>query len=245
MAPEGWPAVARTTGREPLVLLSGMLGDASLWDRVATRLTETVLPWPARIDLDDSIQEMASTVLAEAPARFGLCGHSLGAIVALEMIRQAPARITRLALVNASGRGPAVAQLDAWARWQERTLGGAFDDVVAELALTTLAAPRRRDENLVAANARMARSVGPAGFLRQLAAQTTRPDSRDSLAAIDVPVLVVSGDLDAVCPPALQEELVRHCPRAALVSIEGGGHMLPLECPEALSEHLRGWLTPG
>jgi len=225
------------------VLLSGMLGDASLWDGVAARIGARVLPWAARIDLDDSVPAMAASVLAQAPPRFALGGHSLGAIVALEVLRQEPGRVTRLALVNASARGPAAAQQHAWARLRQRTAAGEFDQVAAELARSALAAPRRGDEAAVAAGVRMAHSVGAAGFLRQLAAQSARPDSRASLAAIPVPVLVVSGELDEVCPPALQRELAALCPRAELASVEGGGHMLPLECPAALAGLLLDWLA--
>lgn len=237
------PITGATTDREPFVLLSGMLGDATLWDGIAAHLGDIVLPWPARIDLDDSIQEMATSVLAEAPPRFALGGHSLGAIVALEMMRQAPERVTRLALINASARGPAQAQQQTWARWRQRTADGGFDQVAAELAMATIGEPGRDDETLVAANARMARTVGAGGFVRQLSAQSTRPDSRDGLAAIGVPVLVVSGERDQICPAALQRELLQHCPQATLVSISGAGHMLPLQAPDALAALIRTWIT--
>lgn len=229
--------------REPLVLLSGMLGDATLWDPVAGLVADLVAPWPGRIDLDDSVPEMAASVLAEAPPRFALAGHSLGAIVALEIVREAPDRVTRLVLLNASARGPVEAQVEAWSRWRQRTVDGEFDQVVAELAVTTLGQARRSDTALVRANARMARSIGAEGFVRQLSAQATRPDSRDSLGSIRVPVLVMSGELDEVCPPARQHELVDACPAAELVSIPGGGHMLPLDSPDAVAGHLRAWLT--
>ena len=228
--------------RQPLVLLSGMLGDESLWAGVAARLDDVALPWPSRIDLDDSVPEMAASVLAQAPRRFALAGHSLGAIVALEIVRQVPERVTRLALLNASARGPAEAQLTAWASLHRRTVDGEFAQVSAELALATLPASGRGDAALVRANARMAETVGAAGFLRQLSAQSTRPDSRDHLGAIDVPVLVVSGDLDEVCPPALQRELVDGCAHAELVSLPLG-HMSPLEDADAVSASLRAWLT--
>jgi pimeloyl-ACP methyl ester carboxylesterase len=229
--------------REPFVLLSGMLGDATLWDGVAARLADEVLPWPARIDRDDSVPEMAASVLAEAPPRFALGGHSLGAIVALEIMRRAPERVSRLLLVNASARGPDEAQQKAWAHWRDRAFGGEFEQIAGELARATLAAPRRTDAELVCANARMARTVGPDGFLRQLAAQSTRPDSRAHLAAVEVAVLVVSGELDEVCPPARQVEIVAHCPAATLVSVAGGGHMLPLEAADTVAEHVRAWLA--
>lgn len=247
--PEGKPmvpplsSVVDAAARQPFVLLSGMLGDASLWDELAGLLNDVVMPWPARIDLDDSVVEMAASVLAEAPARFALGGHSLGAIVALEVMRQAPQRVTRLVLFNASGRGPSEAQQAAWAAWRKRTEDGEFDEVATELAAATLPAARRQDESLVHADLQMARAIGGDGFVRQLSAQATRPDSLSSVGAITVPVLVVSGELDEVCPPALQRELVDHCPAADLATLPHVGHMAPLEAPGPLAELLRRWFT--
>ncbi len=240
LAPAPGPGV-----REPLVMLPGMLGDSTVWDAVAEQLADLVQPWPARIDLEDSVEEAAQAVLAEAPARFALVGHSLGAIVALEIVRTAPRRVSRVALVNASGRGASPEQLATWAGWRGRTRAGEFDAVAAELARLTLPASRRGDAELVAAGERMAARVGGEGFLRQLAAQSTRPQSLDRLAEIDVPVLVVAGALDQVCPPALQQELVDHCPRAWLETVEGAGHMLPLEAPGELAARLRTWARAG
>ena len=235
------PSAPTGRDREPLVLLSGMLGDRHLWDDVAAAVGTVARPWPGRVDLDDSVAEMAISVLADAPPRFALAGHSLGAIVALEIMRREPERVSRLALINASARGPVEAQLDAWAQWRRRTEAGEFDRVAAELARATLPEEHRRPE-LIARNEEMARAVGPGGFLRQLAAQATRPDSRASVAAIGVPVLVVSGELDEVCPPALQRELVELCPRARLETIAEAGHMAPIEQPERVASLLMLWL---
>lgn len=237
------PPSPEPTAREPLVLLSGMLGDQSLWDGLSAGLADVVLPWPARIDLDDSVPELAASVLAQAPPRFALAGHSLGAIVALEIVRRAPGRVTTAVLINASGRGPSEAQQQSWRSWRDRTEAGEFHSIAKELALATLASNRRNDEDIVRANAAMAVSVGADGFLRQLAAQSTRPDSIRDLKETELPVLVVSGELDEVCPPALQRELVEHCPTAEWVTIAGAGHMVPLEAPDALAEHIRRWLV--
>ena len=192
-------------GREPLVLLPGMLGDASLWDEVAPALTDVAHVRMARIDLDDSIAGMAATVLAAAPERFALAGHSLGAIVALEIIRQAPRRVTRLALLNASARPADDAQLKMWAGMRDRE----FATVVHAFAEANA-----RDGTLERVEA-MAHAVGPRGMRRQLAAQATRPDSRPALPDIVVPTLVLTGAEDRICPRPLQEELAAGYPGRA------------------------------
>ena len=245
LATPGRPGDLRAGARpiEPLVLLPGMLGDGTVWDAVAAELCDVAAPQFHRIDLDASVPEMAESVLAVAPQRFALAGHSLGAIVALEIIRRAPERVTRLALVNASGRGPSPEQLAAWSAQLDRIDAGEFDEVAAQLARLTLPAARRDDAVLVTAGERMARAVGPAGLRRQLRAQLARTPYLDAVASITVPVLIVSGALDEVCPPQLQTELLTHCPDANHVTLENAGHMSPLEDPHGLAASLRRWLS--
>src|SRR5262249_25362626 len=156
---------------------------------------------------DDSVGEMAATVLAAAPERFALAGHSLGAIVALEVVRQAPGRVTRLALLNASARPASEEQLAVWEAMREREV----NDVVRGFVEVNGGPPE-----VVAG---MAGQVGRRGLLRQLAAQATRPDSRPSLGSIRVPTLVVTGGDDQVCPRSLQEELVAGIPGARHIVI--------------------------
>ena len=234
------PAAATS---EPLVLLPGMLGDATLWDAVASQLADIASPHFLRLDLDASVCEMAESVLAVAPERFALVGHSLGAVVALEIARRAPHRLSKLALVNASGRGPADEQRASWSELLDRLDSDGFDAIAEELGRDTLPAARREDAPLVQAGQRMARAVGPIGLRRQLQAQLGRTSYLDVASQIDVPVLIVSGALDQVCPPERQAELLTHCPRASLVTLEGVGHMSPLESPADVATALRDWLT--
>ena len=230
------------TRRENLVLVPGMLADETVWDATASELLDVAAPQFARIDLDQSVSELATSILAVAPARFALAGHSLGAIVALEIIRRAPQRVTRLALINATGRGPAPEQLAAWATTVARLEAGEFSAVAAELARRTLPAGRRDDAALIRANERMALTVAADGLRRQLRAQQGRTSYLDDLAAIAVPVLIVSGALDDVCPPERQHEILARCPQAHLVTLDDAGHMVPLEQPAELAALLRSWL---
>ena len=234
-------AARQTSGPATLVLLAGMLGDARLFDDVVARLPDGIHCQPARIDLDDSIDEMAATALASAPARFALVGHSLGGIVALAMWRREPHRVTRLALLNSSAREPSAAQRDAWNRLRVRTETGQFDAVVAEQAIVNLG-PAATEEALVLRWSAMASKVGPDGFLRQLQAQAGRPDSTGMLHTIDVRCLVVSGAGDEVCPPSIQAELAAAVARAEHVEIPGAGHMTPLDRPAEVAAALTAWL---
>lgn len=236
-------ATSSAVPREPVVLLSGMLGDDRLWEGVAGGLADISIPWPIRIDLDDSISEMAASVLAAAPARFALAGHSLGGIVALEIMRRAPERVSRIALLNTTARGPSDGQLETWASWRNRADAGEFEQLAEELAHATLGGALPSPE-LLAVNRQMARAVGPDGFRRQLAAQAGRPDSTTNMPTIAVPVLIVSGEADGTCPQELQRELAALCPQSQWESVPGG-HMSPLEAPGPVSDLLRTWLgTP-
>lgn len=226
--------------RDELVLLPGMLGDARVFEDVVAALPPRVSSRGLRIDLDDSIEELAQSVLAAAPSRFGLVGHSLGGIVALEVARHAPRRLTRLALLNTSARAASAAQLDAWATLRDRTESGDFERVVQEQAVANLG--RHSEPALVGRWVEMAKRVGPDGFVRQLHAQACRPESLSLLASIDVPTLVLSGSDDAVCPPELQREMAARIPGADHVTVDGAGHMSPLDHPDDVAVHLAAWL---
>ena len=228
-------------GREPLVMLSGMLADGTVWDDVLSPLSQLFAVRTPRIDLDDSVAEMAESVLAESPSTFALVGHSLGGIVALEIVRRAPHRVTRLALLNSTGRVGSDVQQEYWSGLGEQVEAGEFAAAVVALTVNTLPESRRGDEELVARSRRMAASIGPSGLLRQLAAQITRPDNLSWLCDIRIPTLVVTGDLDEVCPGALQRELVNSIPHARHVVLAGVGHMSPLEAPEQIVEALTDW----
>lgn len=228
--------------RPCLVLLSGTLGDETLWQEVVERLGSSITTVCLRTDTGTSVREIAQATLAAAPAVFSLAGHSFGGIIALEMQRLAPARVERIALLNASGRVGSRAQQEGWSDTRDRILEGEFVAVSQELAHATLP-EHHRQAGLIERNMSMARAVGAAGFLRQLQAQASRPDSLCALADITVPTMVVIGSADEMCPPERQHEVARLVPNSATRVISGAGHMVPLEAPEEAAELLRFWLS--
>lgn len=229
--------------RSPLLLLPGTLGGWDTWADVAQALADIAAPRLARIDLDDSIAAMAETILASAPDRFALAGHSQGAIVALEIARRAPQRATRLALLNTTARPPTDEQRADWEMMRTKAQNGSFDEVAHEFAIGNLPPARRNDMAVVTRMVRTAMQVGPDGMLRQLTAQLTRPDIRPFLSAITCPTLVIAAVDDHICPPELQNELAAGIPRARLQTIDRSGHMSPLEAPERVAALLRDWLA--
>ncbi len=225
---------------DPVVLLPGTLGGAATWDLLAAQWDQARSVRAGRIDLDDSITGMAASVLAAAPPRFALVGHSLGGVVAQEVARQAPGRVSALILLHCSGRGPTPEQQAVWADLAARTADGGFADVVAELAVSNLG-PAAAHPGLAAAWQRVAHQVGPEGFLRQLAAQSGRQDHRPWLTTVAVPTLVIGGIHDEICTPGLQQELADLVPGARYVAIDAG-HMSMTENPVALASAIEHFL---
>ncbi|QNK82111.1 alpha/beta fold hydrolase [Nakamurella sp. PAMC28650] len=225
---------------DPVVLLAGMLGGAATWDSMAAALSPTLSLRPGRIDLDDSIAGMAASVLADAPSRFVLIGHSLGGVVAQEVVRQAPERVSALVLLHCSGRGPTEQQQAVWAELAVRAGDGGFAVIVAEQAVTNLGSAAA-DRTHVAAWQQVALQVGRDGFLRQLAAQSGRQDHRAWLRSIAVPTMVIGGITDEVSTPALQQELADLIPGARYAEIDAG-HMSMLEAPAVLAALIADFL---
>jgi 4-hydroxy-2-oxoheptanedioate aldolase len=236
-------AVAPAGEPEPIVLLPGMLCDAALWDGVRASLGERCSTIVPRLDLDDSIVEMAESVLASAPMRFVLVGHSLGAIVALEIARRAPGRVARLALVNASARPPAADRMPGWDAMEAEVSAGGFGALAARYPDDVLPARRRDDAELRAAVTAMARGVGSGGLARQLAAQRSRVDMRPWLHDLTCPVLVIAGRDDEVTPADLGAEIAESVAGAELRLLEACGHMAPIEQPGVVAAALQRWLA--
>jgi len=186
-------------GRLPLVLLPGTLCDSELWEHQTRKLAAIAAPSVGDLTRDESIAAMAERVLTAAPPRFALGGLSMGAIVAFEIMRRSPERVTALALLNSNPAAPDGSQIAAWREEIEMVEGGAFDGLIEDRWIPSLVeASGNRGVLLKGTIRRMARRVGPSGYVRQLRAQIGRPDSWPSLAAIACPTLVLGGRLAVI-----------------------------------------------
>jgi pimeloyl-ACP methyl ester carboxylesterase len=199
-------------------------------------------PIVADVTGSDTIDGLAHAVLRAAPERFFLAGLSLGGYVALGIIRAAPERVMRLALLDTSARADTPEQTAARLELIELAQGGRFEEVPQRL-LPSFVHPRRLgDAALTSAVVGMARAVGPEAFVRQERAIIKRPDARRYLAAISCPTLVLCGRKDALTPLYLSEELADGIPDARLRVIESCGHLSAIERPEEVTAGMRGWL---
>ncbi len=225
----------------PTVFLPGLLCDAALWRPQIDALADIVAPVVADLTLDDTIAAMARRVLASAPPRFALVGLSMGGYVALEIMRQAPERVTRLALIDTSAR-PDTAERAAVRRAGMASLRrGRFVGVTRALLETLVHADQT--EGPVADMLRaMAGRVGGDAFLRQQNAILGRIDSRPYLPDIRVPTLIAVGDGDRLTPLRDAEEMADLVPDARLHVFERCGHLPALERPDETAALLQWWL---
>jgi len=190
----------------------------------------------------DSISGIARQILAVAPPRFALAGLSMGGYLAFEIMRQEPARVSRLALLDTSARPDTPERSRARRRQMTLARSGRLEEVVDGLLPLLLHRSHLEDPGLRRIVHLMAQETGVEGFLRQQEAIIGRPDSRPALAAIRCPTLVVVGDGDALIPPEHSEEIVRGIPDAKLVQVPGAGHLPTLERPALVTRLLGGWL---
>jgi pimeloyl-ACP methyl ester carboxylesterase len=238
------PAFSRLPRRQPLLLLPGALCDAALFRHQIAGLSDIADVRVGDLTRDDSIAAMASRVLAAAPARFALAGLSLGGYVALEIIRRVPDRVTRLALLGTTA-DPEQSAGDGAAGGPPRGSGATGRAMGSVGPMTSLLVHPMRlgDRRLTVILNAMAERVGRKAFQRQQAASLHRADSRDDLAAIDCPVLLLAGRQDPIVPPAATEAMAKKIGGARITVIEECGHLSPLERPEAVTRALRDWLS--
>lgn len=215
------------------VLLPGNMCDARLWtDAVRAALHGAV---DADTTRDDTIGAMAARALAATAGPLLPVGFSMGAIVALAMAAQAPDRIAGAVLIglNAGADLPERSRHRP-AQQAEVRAGGLERVLVEELKPNYLAANRRGDRALLDLLRDMGLALGADVFVRQSEALRTRPDLTATLAALRVPIALLCGEEDALCPPAWHERWRDLAQDATLTVVPGAGHMLPLEAPHAL-----------
>ena len=227
----------------PLLLVPGLTCTARLYGPQIAAL------WPfGPVTVADHRQDadmvaVAARILQDAPPRFALAGLSMGGYIAFAMLRQAPERIVKLALLDTSARADTAEQTEGRKTQIAIARSGRYGEI-PDLAIPRyLNAKHQRDERLTAIVRQMILETGPDAFVRQLQAIMSRPDSRPLLASIRCPTLVVVGDADVATPPELNKEIADGIPGAKLVTIQDSGHLTTIEQPEAVNAALSEWLN--
>lgn len=187
----------------------------------------------------DKITDIARSVLEDAPDRFAMAGLSMGGIVAFEIWRQSPERVTHLALIDTTPYPDTEEKRATRLEQIHRALHGGLREVAVEsLKPVYLAEANREDEQLLETLLDMSIEMGPEVFERQSLALSSRPDSVPTLPAIDCPTVIICGDEDRVCPPPLHEYMAREIPGARLRIAENCGHIATLERADVINEEL-------
>ncbi|ODT69245.1 MAG: alpha/beta hydrolase [Pelagibacterium sp. SCN 63-23] len=227
---------------QPLVLLPGLICDARLWRDVIDGLADESAAMVADLRLDDSIAAMAARTLVAAPPRFALAGLSMGGYVALEIMRQAPERVTHLALLDTSARADTDERRETRRKGIDMVARGRFIGVSRGL-LGNLVAPHHLGTPLAEEVQAMSERVGQNVYVRQQKAIMTRIDSLPYLQTISVPTLVGVGALDQMTPLDLAAEMAAGISGAELVSFPDAAHLPPMENPAPVIEAMRRWLA--
>ncbi|OVZ57622.1 alpha/beta hydrolase [Pigmentiphaga sp. NML080357] len=230
-----------------LVLLPGLLCDRAVWDEQCARFGaqfECVVPDYGTLD---TITAMAEHVLRHAPAgTFHLAGHSMGGRVALEVIRLAPERVLRLALLDTGYKGlaPGVAG-ESERAGRMALLRTAQEKGMREMGriwARGMVHPDRIDGPVFEAVLAMLERRTPEVFAAQIRALLARPDASAQLPRIACPTLVLCGREDTWSPLSRHEAMAAEIPGARLVAIEHSGHMTTMEQPGAVNDAFAQWL---
>lgn len=226
----------------PIVLLPGMMCDARLFEHQMAVLSSERAVQVGCLTTFDSIQQLAQHILSTAPEKFALAGVSMGGIVAMEIIRHAPERVKRLALMDTNPLPEPDDVRKTRADQVIRVKAGGLQNVMRdELKPNFLANGPRRTDVLDVCMA-MALDLGEVTFARQAHAITNRPDQQNTLQQVVVPTLVLTGESDRLCPMdrhTLMHELIPH---STLVVIPNAGHLPTLEQPALTTRAMQQWL---
>jgi pimeloyl-ACP methyl ester carboxylesterase len=229
----------------PLLLIPGLNCTATLWlpqiDALGAGRAVMVAD-PAAGEGTPSMRSIAAAILAEAPPRFALAGLSMGGYLAFEILRQAPGRVDRLALIDTQARPESAEAREARLGVMEVARKGGFARVPALQMPKLLTPAHQQAPRLVAIVHRMAAATGLQAFLRQQVAVLERPDSRPDLAGISIPTLILVGDQDLITPVDAAREMHQGIAGSRFAIVPDSGHLSPIEAPDAVNAAMADWL---
>ena len=231
-----------------LILVPGLMCDETSWAPILPALSAQAACQVVSHGEADSLTQMAQQILDSAPAQFDLAGHSMGGRVALEVVRIAPERVRRLALLGTGYRAKEAGEAgEKEAQGRQALLDLAQNDSIRAMALAwvqNMVAPARlADAALIEAIVQMFELKSGEIFQRQIKALLTRPDATEVLRQVRAPSLVMAGEFDAWASPQQHQDIANLIPTTpAMHMVVGSGHMMMMEKPDAVAALFLDWL---
>lgn len=231
-------------GKIPLLLLPGTLCDATLFEHQLANLTDVCDPIAVDVHHQDNLPDVAAYVLAQVDSEFAVAGLSYGGIVAFELWRQAPKRITKMALLNTNPYPAAPQTRESQQRFVGMAHLGEFREVTTDFLKDIMLHPDHQKDTILREKVlNMAKTIGIEGFVNEVKAQLARPSAIPDLPHITCPTLVLTGREDTVVPLQYHQEMHAQLPNSRLVVVEHCGHLTTMEQPDFVTNALRDWLT--
>lgn len=226
---------------EPVLLIPGLLADIRLFKHQIAALSQS-RPVMLALPHGATVEEMSANLLAMAPPKFALIGHGLGGDVALDIVRRALDRVSRIALISTDplSETPQTAAARE-ARMVAARAGRLIQAIAEDYPATSLAPGTRRAEVLETVRA-MAETLGEGVYLSQQRAMQRRPDQQKTMRRATLPALIMAGALDTLVPLRRHEFVAGLMPFAKLQLIADAGHLCPMEQPEAVTNALEAFL---
>lgn len=231
--------------RIPLILGPGLMNTPRLWEHQTEHLADIADIGIVDTRKDTSLAAMAQRMLDSAPPTFAYAGLSMGGYMAFEMMRMAPERVVKLALLDTAAYNDTPERSAVRRDMIALAEKGDFETVKRNTMPIFLSPARLHDREIVGIANGMCDEVGPQVFVQQMTAIMQRRDSRDTLRDIRVPTLVICGRQDQGTPLAASEEIAAGIPGSRLAVVEDCGHLSTIEQPQAVTTLLRDWLLYG
>lgn len=227
-----------------LVFIPGLAADAVMWQHQIGAMPAQLHPMVTDVHMRHAtLPEMAAALLQAHPGELILCGASMGGMLAMEAVRQAPQRIKALALLGTTAQP----ETDAMRALREAAIllfeqGRVKEVLQANLGLA-FHPDRANDQALLQTYLDFVLRAGAAQLIRQNRALMTRPDARLHLGLVRCPTLVLCGDSDQLTAPDCSREIAQLIPGAKLFLVPKSGHMLSMEQPTVVTQALLTWLA--
>lgn len=228
--------------KENLVLLSGLLCDETVWKDVAKDLKDIANIYLISFKGCDSIQMMAQKVLDNSPETFCLVGHSMGARVALEIMKHSASRVKKLALFNTGVHPVSNSEIQGRKKLINIAKNEGITPLVQQWLPPMMSESGIKNKQLMKELEKMVLSYSVDEYLKQINALINRPEAESILPLISIPTLLLSGTQDKWSPISQHEEMHKKITNSKLIKIEDAGHMAPCEFPDIISKVIREWI---